>query len=305
MGNAYIFTLQPTFTQGLLLGQLSILFLLVLILKYLFFDTDLNQPYKPVSYQPRIATTERDSNDEIDRTIPIKLSPDDMEGLSAGSGTVEWLNIVLQQILSTYRMKLCDNVLGLEGEEIARRRVEGFANKLRPAAFVDPIQVHSVNLGVAAPRLSHPRHQHLDTPSSEHVQFSMDYTDTISISFSTSVLFNYPFASFARLPVSLTISLSLFSSSVLLVPPEPGAEHPTLTITLPPPHTDFVLDLKTTSLMGSRAKLADVPKLHELITYQIRKVITDKGTWKVVLPGLSSVREVKEDIEKQQHYMES
>lgn len=33
-------------------------------------------------------------------------------------------------------MKLCDNIPGSEGEEIARRRVEEFANKLRPAAFV-------------------------------------------------------------------------------------------------------------------------------------------------------------------------
>lgn len=42
----------------------------------------------------------------------------------------------------------------------------------------------------------------------------MDYVDTVSISLSTSVLFNYPFSSFARLPVSLTISLSLFSATV-------------------------------------------------------------------------------------------
>lgn len=37
MGNNYIFTLTPTFTQGLVLGQLSILVLLALVLKYLFF----------------------------------------------------------------------------------------------------------------------------------------------------------------------------------------------------------------------------------------------------------------------------
>lgn len=71
--------------------------------------------------------------------------------------------------------------------------------------------------------------------------------------------------------------------------------------------------------MGSRAKLADVPKLHELITnqvclkrcskqssiftyanLQIRRALMEKGTWKVVLPGLASVAEVKEDI-KQEH----
>lgn len=71
--------------------------------------------------------------------------------------------------------------------------------------------------------------------------------------------------------------------------------------------------------MGSRAKLADVPKLHELIThqvtalmtfvcqtahlnadivFQIRRVLLEKGTWKIVLPGLSSVSEVKEDIKR-------
>lgn len=46
-----------------------------------------------------------------------------------------------------------------------------------------------------------------------------------------------------------------------------------MTIILPSPQSDFVLDLKTTSLMGSRAKLADVPKLHELITHQVRQFV--------------------------------
>ena len=62
---------------------------------------------------------------------------------------------------------------------------------------------------------------------------------------------------------------------------------------------DFVLELNTTSLMGSRAKLADVPKLHELIQAQIRRVLTERGTWKVVLPLLSTVEEVREDVARQ------
>lgn len=67
--------------------------------------------------------------------------------------------------------------------------------------------------------------------------------------------------------------------------------------------------------MGSRAKLADVPKLHELITHQvryhrspsllrltihqIRRVLIEKGTFKIVLPGLASVEEVKEDVRRE------
>lgn len=57
---------------------------------------------------------------------------------------------------------------------------------------------------------------------------------------------------------------------IRLTPPNPHSPHPTIAFTLPAPHSDFVLDIKTTSLMGSRAKLEDVPKLHELIVHQVR-----------------------------------
>jgi maintenance of morphology protein 1 len=48
----------------------------------------------------------------------------------------------------------------------------------------------------------------------QETEFDANYTDTLSLSLSTSYLLNYPMPSFARLPVSLTISLSLFKSSV-------------------------------------------------------------------------------------------
>ena len=56
---------------------------------------------------------------------------------------------------------------------------------------------------------------------------------------------------------------------------------------------NFTLDLKSTSLLGSRAKLADVPKLHELIDSQLRRALVRWGTLKIVLPGLSNVEDVK------------
>lgn len=52
--------------------------------------------------------------------------------------------------------------------------------------------------------------------------------------------------------------------------------------------------------MGSRAKLADVPKLHELIQAQIRRILTERATWKVVLPYVASVDEVKEEVARGQ-----
>ncbi|PSR85874.1 hypothetical protein PHLCEN_2v5350 [Hermanssonia centrifuga] len=297
MGNAYIFSLTPTFTQGLVLGQLSILFLLVVILKYLFFDAVSDQPYKSFSYQPRIP---REDEDVATARNEKELSQSDVVDGKTGVESADWLNILLHQVVDSYRSKLRDNLTGAEGDEVARKRIEAFANKMRPPGFFDPIKVHSVDLGVSAPRLSRARPGPLSTPLVDpQLEIDMKYTDTLSLSFSTSVLLNYPFPSFARLPISLTVSLDLFSSTILLTPPQPHSPHPTVTVTLPSPGSEFVLDLKTSSLMGSRAKLADVPKLHELITNQIRRAITEKGTWKVVLPYLASVQEVQEDVRRE------
>ena len=37
---------------------------------------------------------------------------------------------------------------------------------------------------------------------------------------------------------------------------------------------------------------------------QIRRVIMEKGTWKVALPGLASVSEIKEDVKLERHLVE-
>lgn len=79
---------------------------------------------------------------------------------------------------------------------------------------------------------------------------------------------------------------------ILLTAPDPSAENPTLNLAFLP---DFTLELTMNSDVGSRAKLSDVPKLHELIEAQIRKAIIDRGSWKVVLPGISTVEEVKKE----------
>jgi maintenance of morphology protein 1 len=50
--------------------------------------------------------------------------------------------------------------------------------------------------------------------------------------------------------------------------------------------------------MGSRAMLKDVPKLHELIEHQVRRVLASRETWKVVLPGLGNVAGVTKEGEQ-------
>lgn len=38
--------------------------------------------------------------------------------------------------MDVYRSKLRDDTPGIEGDEIARKRIESYANSIRPASFV-------------------------------------------------------------------------------------------------------------------------------------------------------------------------
>jgi len=205
-------------------------------------------------------------------------------------------------VVDEYRSKLRGTERGLDGEKAILRRVQDMANLLRPHSLLGPICIHSIDLGASAPQLSNARITET-IGGIPQVEFDLNYTDTILISLSTTVLFNYPFPGFAKLPLSLVISLELFSSKIIFTPPKPTAgarqppatpeNFPMFTISIPP--SSISLHLKMTSTMGSRAQLADVPKLHKLIATRIKKIISEKATWKVPLPGMGKPRaETKE-----------
>ncbi|KAF8912820.1 maintenance of mitochondrial morphology protein 1 [Gymnopilus junonius] len=276
MSGCFPLSFQPTFAQGLFLGHLTFFFMACLVVRYLFLESS-KDPFRchhQVDNDPLL----RQPNLQSRKNMP-SYDPETSE-------STEWFNTLLRQIVDVYRSKLRDDVEGIEGDEIARKRIENYANSIRPVGFVDHITIHSVNLGVSAPSLFSARVRPSQEASPTELEFDASYTDTISLSLSTSYLFNYPTASFARLPISLTISLSQFKSSISVRPPSPTSVAPVLTLTISP---NFVLDLTTTSLMGSRAKLANVPKLHELIQHQVRRVLAARATWKIVLPGLATI----------------
>lgn len=98
MATAYVFTLQPTFTQGLILGQASILLLLFLVLKYLFFDSDPDRPYRKASYQPKVEVDDVREDISDARVNLGKLESELGDGEAESS---EWLNLLLKQVCTT------------------------------------------------------------------------------------------------------------------------------------------------------------------------------------------------------------
>lgn len=86
------FSMQPTFTQGLILGQLSILILLALILKYLFLDSSSAPPLETSSYQPRV---EKDPSIPHTRYPSRDAASDPQE---RGAESAEWFNLLLHHV---------------------------------------------------------------------------------------------------------------------------------------------------------------------------------------------------------------
>ena len=92
MSSGDMFTFQPTFTQGLILGQCSILALLAVVLKYLFLDTEHSQkvpvyadPAPPV-LQPSILSAHAGEN-----------------SAKVESESTHWLNTLLHQVRASPR----------------------------------------------------------------------------------------------------------------------------------------------------------------------------------------------------------
>lgn len=99
MSTNYVFSLQPTFTQGLILGQLSIMFLLALILQYLFLDST-ESPFETSSYHPRVNSDIRRKGQQ---NPPVERKRD---SLDESGESADWFNALLQQV----RLPSCTKV---------------------------------------------------------------------------------------------------------------------------------------------------------------------------------------------------
>lgn len=88
------FTLKPSFAQGLVLGQLSILILLVLVLKYLFLDSQLTPFYKP-TYGP-LGLEKETINYRQKKKDDIRES--ELETVVDGVESAEWFNFIVKEV---------------------------------------------------------------------------------------------------------------------------------------------------------------------------------------------------------------
>ncbi len=105
-GMAYVLTLHPTFTQGFILGQVSILLLLALILRYLFLDSSTEPIASP---SPPLAHLANGTRESIIKLEPLGDKPlldreDSVDtppvALPDGKESMEWFNLIIHEVCS-------------------------------------------------------------------------------------------------------------------------------------------------------------------------------------------------------------
>jgi maintenance of mitochondrial morphology protein 1 len=88
----FLLFFQPTFTQGLVIGQLSILILLGMILKYLFLESS-QYPLETASYH-------QVDNDAFLGRRDLEVPNDNLEQDSDAFESTKWFNTLLSQVRS-------------------------------------------------------------------------------------------------------------------------------------------------------------------------------------------------------------
>ncbi len=182
------------------------------------------------------------------------------------------------------------------------------------SSFLDPIRVTEADFGDAYPIFTNARVRPADDTGRTRIEIDVDYSDQITLAIDTKLLINFPKPRFAVLPVSLSLTIVRFSapsqsSSSRPIPMRtvlPTAPPPSASSTVkhsqsePPPrsrhqlhfslHPDFALEASASSLLGSRAKLQDIPKIEQLLISRLRGWIMDRFVWprywSLTLPNL-------------------
>ncbi|KAL4941448.1 maintenance of mitochondrial morphology protein 1 [Aspergillus oleicola] len=335
-----------SFTQGFLLGQLSVVLLIGAFIKFFIFGEAPPPPSRGLRASthrrsnsiyaqdaPPRSLREKPSTSNVLRPVPssatntrsilrktyynaippgplAKHGKHRIHHSSHQPESLDWFNVLIAQTIAQYRQTaylLKDS----PSSSILHSLMAALNNPEKLPSFIDKITVTDISLGEEFPIFSNCRIIAVDDPMSDggRLQALMDVDmsdDNLSIAVETSLVLNYPKPRSAILPVALSVSVVRFSGTlcISLVPaPTPPLHTPTPMPSPPtaeahghnpmgtqspdaqggdiPPKSspksniafsflpDYRLDLSVRSLIGSRSRLQDVPKVAQLIEARV------------------------------------
>ncbi|KAJ2008671.1 ERMES complex subunit mmm1 [Coemansia thaxteri] len=288
-----LFTWQPTFMQGFILGQLSMLVLLVMAVKYVLFEEPLGR--RATSDHDAVQQIEADDEADAkgDSTVvheggfglskfmifsrkPKEPKPADLaeelskmhkeilsrtayDLMSHAPESCDWLTVFLAQIIAKFRAD------AERHDRLVRVISEALNGELRPSV-IDNIRITQFSLGSDFLRIAAARM--VPSAGSLGMRAELDLTlhDEITLGFDTRVLVNWPRPSVAALPVTMVLSLVKFVGTVA-IEFDSAALEPSVVISILP---DYVLDFDVQTLIGSKAKVQNLPMLTSVISRKLQ-----------------------------------
>ncbi|GBB86791.1 hypothetical protein RclHR1_13200004 [Rhizophagus clarus] len=270
--------------QGFFLGQLTVVVLVLAFIKYMLLEdvkkTNLKRPL-PISTPLNTKTATSPASIILSKTLYDPASPE----------STAWLNVLFAQTIYQYRNDAkTDNRLVHIVDKILNSGV-------RPN-FVGPIEVTRLDIGEEFPIFNNARIRPADAIGKMRVEVDCDYSDHITLGVDTQILLNWPKPKIAVLPVSLVLSVIKFSATITLeIVTSPESSY-ILVSALP----DFILEFNVQSLIGSRSKLEDVPKITHIVVSKLRNAFCENFVYpnfkKVKIPDLWSQNKNPESSEK-------
>lgn len=312
-----------SFTQGLIVGQLSVVLLIAAFIKFFIFG-DPPSPdvtaslraterrsrtlaHKKSLLSLRTSTANARQANQQHPTLNKKKSSVLRSGpptLTIGAilnktyykvdshqpESLDWFNVLVAQTIAQFRSD------AQHDDAILNSLTKALNGTYRPD-FLDEIKVTELTLGEDFPIFSNCRIIPVDedglafppgkafdanmaTREGARLQARMDVdlSDMITLAVETKMLLNYPKKLTAVLPVALAVSVVRFSGTLSISfnpsnPSDSGSAPTKMTFTF---LDDYRLDFSIRSLLGSRSRLQDVPKIAQLVESRLHRWFDDR-----------------------------
>lgn len=293
-----------SFTQGLLLGQLSVVLLIGAFIKFFIFGDPPSpnltssrhahkrsaslhnigsSPKRQSLLRHRASTILRPSSTLATNTASIlRKTYYNASSHSHQPESLDWFNVLIAQTISEYRASF-----NSDSSAILSSLTSALNDPAKKPSFLDDIAVTEISIGDEFPIFSNCRVISIDEDGGSgrlQALMDVDLADNLTLGIETKLLLNYPKPFSAVLPLALAVSVVRFSGtlSVSFLPstpvPPPDATSDSPPVASPPKTSlafsflpDYRLELSVRSLVGSRSRLQDVPKIAQLVEWQVQQ----------------------------------
>lgn len=239
-------------------------------------------------------------------TTPIILSKTYYNVDAHQPESLDWFNVLIAQTIAQFRTDA-------HQDEAILTSLTNVLNGGQKPDFLSSIKVTEISLGEDFPIFSncrvHPVEDGTTGPDGAKLQARMDVdlSDLITLGVETKIILNWPKPFTAILPVALAVSIVRFAGT-LSISFLHSAYHPAPSSNTAPPVSpqqplsttptslafsflpDYRLDISVRSLVGSRSRLQDIPKIAQMVEDRLHAWIDERcvepRVQQVVLPSL-------------------